>query len=59
MFLKNPSAKAALYAMLFGGGTTLILILTEMALPYGLDANFFGITFSAIVFVFIQSLPKK
>ena len=59
MFLKNPSAKAAMYSMLFGGGTTLALILTEIALPFGLDANFFGITFSAIVFVFIQSLPKR
>ena len=59
MFLKNPSAKAALYSMLLGGGTTLTLILTEIALPFGLDANFFGITLSAIVFVFIQSLPKR
>jgi len=59
MFLKKPSAKAALYSMLIGGGTTLILILTEITLPFGLDANFFGITFSAIVFVFIQSFHKK
>ncbi len=59
MFLKNPSAKAALYSMLLGGGTTLTLILTEIVLPFGLDANFFGITLSAIVFVFIQSLPKR
>ena len=59
MFLKKPSAKAALYSMLFGGGTTLTLILTEIALPFGLDANFFGITLSTIVFVFIQSLPKR
>jgi len=54
LFLKNPSAKAALFAMLFGGGTTLILILTKIALPYGLDANFFGITLSAIIFIVIQ-----
>lgn len=59
MILKNPSAKAAMYSMLFGGGTTLTLILTKIALPFGLDPNFFGITFSAIVFVFIQSLPKR
>jgi len=59
MFLKNPSAKAALYSMLFGGGTTLSLILIEIDLPFGLDANFFGIAFSAIVFVFFQSLLKK
>lgn len=59
MFLKKPSAKAAMYSMLFGGGTTLALILTEVALPFGLDANFFGITFSAIVFISIQSLFKR
>lgn len=59
LFLKKPSAKAALYSMLFGGGTTLVLILTEFTLPFGLDANFFGITLSAIVFAFIQSLHKK
>ncbi|MCZ4693206.1 sodium:solute symporter family protein [Ancylomarina euxinus] len=59
MFLKNPSAKGALYSMLFGGGTTLILILTKMTLPFGLDANFFGITFSAVVFVLIQSFHKR
>ncbi len=57
MFLKKPSAKAALYSMIFGGGTTLILILSEIALPLGLDANFFGITFSALVFVLLQSFP--
>jgi SSS family solute:Na+ symporter len=59
MFLKNPSSKAALYSMLFGGGTTLVLILSKIQLPFGLDANFFGITLSAIVFVFIQTLQKK
>jgi SSS family solute:Na+ symporter len=59
MFLKKPSAKAAIYSMLFGGGTTLVLILSKIALPFGLDANVFGITVSAIVFVLIQSLPKR
>jgi solute:Na+ symporter, SSS family len=59
MILKNPSANAAMYSMLFGGGTTLSLILIKVALPFGLDANFFGITISAIVFLFIQSLPKR
>ena len=59
MFLKNPSSKAALYSMLFGGGTTLVLILIKISLPFGLDANFFGISLSALVFVFIQTLSKK
>lgn len=59
MFLKKPSAKAAMYAMLLGGGSTLALILTGIALPFGLDANFFGITLSAIVFISIQSWHKE
>jgi SSS family solute:Na+ symporter len=59
MVMKHPSSKAALSAMVFGGGTTLILILSEIALPFGLDANFYGITISAIIFVVIQSLHKN
>jgi SSS family solute:Na+ symporter len=59
IFLKKPSSKAALYSMLFGGGITLILILTEITLPLGLDANFFGITLSSIVFVLIQSFHNR
>ncbi len=59
IFLKKPSAKAALYSMLFGGVTTLILILTEITLPFGFDANFFGITLSAIVFALIQLFHKR
>jgi SSS family solute:Na+ symporter len=59
MFLKNPSSKAALYAMLLGGGTTLFLILSEIQLPLGLDANIFGITLSAIIFVIVQKFQEK
>ncbi len=59
MFLKKPSATAAMFAMLLGGGTTLTLILTEIILPFGLDANFFGMTVSAIIFIIIQLLVKK
>jgi solute:Na+ symporter, SSS family len=59
MFLKNPSSQAALLSMLLGGGTTLVLILTEMKLPFGLDANFFGISISAMAFLFVHSLQKK
>lgn len=59
LFLRKPSSQAALFSMLFGGGTTLILILTEVELPYGLDANLFGISISAIVFILVQSFQKK
>ncbi len=59
LFLKKPSSMAALFSMLIGGGTTLTLILSEILLPFGLDANFFGIMLSAIVFIFIQSFQKQ
>jgi len=59
LFLKNPSSKAALYAMLIGGVTTLTLIISELVLPFGLDANFFGIMLSAIVFISIQTLHHR
>ncbi|WP_428740645.1 sodium:solute symporter family protein [Tenacibaculum sp.] len=59
LFLKKPSSIAAFYAMIFGGLTTLILIILEVGLPFGLDANFFGITISALVFSIIQIMRKE
>ena len=55
---KNPSSVAALMSMIFGGTTTLVLILAKCALPYGLDANFFGIGISAITFIIVQNTTK-
>src|SRR5690606_980946 len=54
LLLKEPSARAAVVAMVVGGLTTLILIITQVKLPFGLDANFFGIAASFISFVLIQ-----
>lgn len=54
MIWKKPSPGAALGAMIAGGGTTLTLILTEIKLPYELDANFYGIVISLLTFVAIQ-----
>ncbi len=54
IFLKRPSALAAFLAMLGGGGLTLTLILLNTELPYGLDANIFGITLSALVFISVN-----
>lgn len=59
LLLKRPSPKAAFYAMLLGGGTTLSLIISELRLPLGLDANFFGIMAALIVFISIQLSEKK
>jgi SSS family solute:Na+ symporter len=40
--------------MFLGGGTTLVLILTRISLPLGLDANVFGIAVSLLSFIFVQ-----
>ena len=50
LFIKRPNPRAALAAMIAGGLTTLILILSKLQLPYDLDANFFGILASAAAF---------
>ncbi|MFC0876235.1 sodium:solute symporter [Saccharicrinis sp. FJH2] len=54
LILKKPSASAASWSMINGGFTTLILIVCDLKLPLGLDANFFGIAISAIVFITVQ-----
>ena len=56
LILDKPSPMAALMAMIIGGGTTLTLILQDrFELPYGLDANFFGIVASTLAFITVQN----
>lgn len=59
LLLKKPSSMAAMVAMILGGGTTLILVILGIDLPYGLDANFFGILASVTGFALIQSIRVK
>ncbi len=54
LYLKNPKPAAALVAMVLGGTVTLTLIFLDAALPFGLDANIFGITASAVSFGAVQ-----
>lgn len=54
LILKRPSPWAAINAMVGGGLTTLVLLLVELKLPWGLDANLAGITVSAILFLVTQ-----
>ncbi len=56
---KNPSSLAALAAMIIGGSTTLILIIVDIKLPFELDANFYGISLSAITFIIIQNTRRQ
>ena len=64
LIVKKPSPLAALFAMVLGGMTTLVLIISNLGLPFGLDENFFGISISALSFILVQiitssSNPKK
>jgi len=58
LFWKQRSAAAAMAAMLGGGSLTLLLILSEAALPWGLEANIFGLAASLALFcivLYVQS----
>ena len=44
IFLKQRFAQAAMVSMVLGGGITIILIISGIALPFGLDANIFGLS---------------
>ena len=56
LFWKKATSSAAFLSMLTGGITTLILIVSGLILPLGLDANVFGISISAIVMIFYSIL---
>lgn len=51
LFTKKPNPRAAMFAMIGGGMTTSILVLLNLPLPLGLDANIFGIALSLIVYI--------
>ncbi len=55
-FLKRRTPRAAFWSMLLGGGTTLILTVTGVPLPFNLDPNIFGISASAITFLSLTRL---
>jgi solute:Na+ symporter, SSS family len=57
--MPGSSSTAALAAMVTGGTTTLVLIAGNWDLPLGLDANAFGLSASAIVFLMINKLTLK
>ncbi|TVQ44695.1 MAG: sodium:solute symporter family protein [Saprospirales bacterium] len=58
-YWKNATAKGAFAAMLGGGLTTLLLIISQANLPLGLDANVYGLTISAILMVVVSITDKK
>lgn len=59
-YWKRSSTIAAFWAMLIGGSTTVTLVVADWALPFGLDANIFGISASALIFfLFSYLFPSK
>jgi SSS family solute:Na+ symporter len=58
LFTRNPSSMAALLSMIAGGTTTTLLVVLNMDLPWGLDANIFGITVSLMVYLFVYQIRK-
>ena len=58
LFFGQNSPKAATASMITGGSLTAGLIITEVALPFGLDANLFGLTLSFLTFVSVIYFEK-
>ncbi len=50
IFLKVRSSRGAFWSMIAGGTTTLSLILSGLELPFGLDANIYGISLAILTY---------
>ena len=58
LYGKNPNSIAAISAMISGGTTTVVLTTLEIKLPFDLDANIFGISVSAIIYLMVHIIQK-
>ena len=58
LFTRKPNALAALFSMITGGGITLSLIILDIALPLGLDANIFGIAAASVSYIGVHLIQK-
>lgn len=62
IFLKNRSSRGAFWSMIVGGTTTLLLILGGFELPFGLDANIYGISLAVLTYLlfhFFEINPRE
>ena len=59
LFLKKRYPQPALISMVLGGAITTILIISEMDLPLGLDANIFGLSAAAIAYFVVHQFYKE
>ncbi|MDF1558891.1 MAG: sodium:solute symporter family protein [Bacteroidales bacterium] len=58
LFTKRPNALAGLVSMITGGGVTLVLIIFDVKLPFGLDPNIFGIAASLVAYIVVAGSLK-
>lgn len=59
LFFNKRNPTAAIFSMVIGGSLTAGLTLLEADLPFGLDANLFGISGSAVSYAMVFYLRKK
>lgn len=59
IFNRKANAVTTMLTMIIGGGTTVILTLFKVPLPYDLDANIFGILAAVIIYISGYFIVKK
>ena len=59
LIFSKPDKYAALYSMISGGCMTVFLILANINLPFGLDANVGGLSVSALSYLFIHFINSR
>lgn len=59
LYGRKPNSTAAMFAMIFGGSTTVVLTSLNLQLPLELDANIFGILTSVVVYFCVSLISKR
>jgi solute:Na+ symporter, SSS family len=59
LYTNKAKPNAAIGAMIGGGTTTVLLTTFRIRLPFDLDANIFGILFSAFIYMIIYMISNK
>jgi len=59
LYGKRPNATAAIFSMISGGTTTVLLTTLGLRLPLDLDANIFGISTSVFVYIITSLIFNK
>ena len=57
-FWKGATSKGAFWSMIAGGSLALVLIISRVELPLGLDPTFYGMAFSALILVIVSTFTQ-